>query len=97
MEAVEPLGQDDPAVRVRLRTPGQAELVSSVTRESVDLLGLRAGLEVLLLCKATAVRIGRGDCGEACEGDKSKRQSHGYGLHAGHGDRFGLVPAFRLW
>ena len=61
VEAVEPLGQDDPAVRVRLRTPGQAELVSSVTRESVDLLGLRAGLEVLLLCKATAVRIGRGD------------------------------------
>jgi molybdate transport system regulatory protein len=65
VEAVEPLGQDDPTVGVRLRTPGLAALVSSVTRESVDLLGLRAGLEVLVLCKATAVRIGRGDMGDA--------------------------------
>ena len=55
----------NPTVRVRLRTPGAAELVASVTRESVDLLGLRAGLEVLVLCKATAVRIGRGDVEEA--------------------------------
>lgn len=60
VDAVEPLGQDDPTVLVRLRTPGQSVLTSSVTRESVDLLGLRAGLEVLVLCKATAVRIGRG-------------------------------------
>jgi molybdate transport system regulatory protein len=59
VEAVEPLGQDDPTVLVRLRTPGQALLTSSVTRESVDLLALRAGLEVLVLCKATAVRMGR--------------------------------------
>ncbi|MGM9428132.1 TOBE domain-containing protein [Hydrogenophaga sp. MI9] len=60
VEAVEPLGQGDPTVLVRLRTPGQALLTSSVTRESADLLGLRAGLAVLVLCKATAVRIGRG-------------------------------------
>jgi molybdate transport system regulatory protein len=65
VEAVEPLSPDDPTVLVRLRTPGQALLTSSVTRESVDLLGLRAGLEVLVLCKATAVRIGRGDIAEA--------------------------------
>ena len=65
VEAVEPLGQDDPAVLVRLRTPGLAQLTSSVTRESVDLLALRAGLEVLVLCKATAVRIARGDAEDA--------------------------------
>ncbi|NWF47946.1 LysR family transcriptional regulator [Hydrogenophaga sp. D2P1] len=59
VEAVESLGQGDPTVLVRLRTPGQALLTSSVTRESADLLGLRAGLEVLVLCKATAVRVGR--------------------------------------
>jgi molybdate transport system regulatory protein len=61
VEAVEPLGQGDPTVLVRMRTPGQALLTSSVTRESADLLGLRAGLEVLVLCKATAVRVGRGE------------------------------------
>ena len=60
VEAVEPLGPGDPTVLVRLRTPGQALLSSSVTRESVDLLALRAGLEVLVLCKATGVRVGRG-------------------------------------
>jgi len=65
VEAVEPLGPDDPTVLVQLRTPGQALLTSSVTRESVDLLALRAGLEVLVLCKATAVRIGRGDVEDA--------------------------------
>lgn len=61
VEAVEPLGADDPAVRVRLRTPGQALLTSSLTRESADLMALGAGLEVLVLCKATAVRVGRGE------------------------------------
>jgi molybdate transport system regulatory protein len=65
VEAVEPLGPDDPTVLVRLRTPGQALLTSSVTRESVDLLGLQPGLEVLVLCKATAVRVGRGEVDEA--------------------------------
>lgn len=57
VEAVEPLGPHDPAVLVRLRMPGQALLTSSLTRESVDLLGLCAGLAVLVLCKATAVEV----------------------------------------
>lgn len=65
VEAVEPLGPDDPAVLVRLRTPGQALLTSSITRESAGLLALAAGLEVLVLCKATAVRIGRGEVEDA--------------------------------
>ena len=65
VEAVEPVGPDDPAVLVRLRAPGQALLTSSITRESADLLALAAGLEVLVLCKATAVRIGRGEVEDA--------------------------------
>ncbi|MDQ7745588.1 TOBE domain-containing protein [Hydrogenophaga pseudoflava] len=63
VEAVEPLGPQDPAVRVRLRTPGRALLTSNITRESADLLALAAGLEVLVLCKATAVRVVRGAVG----------------------------------
>lgn len=61
VEAVEPLGPDDPTVLVRLRTPGQALLTASITRESADLLSLAPGLDVLVLCKATAVRVGRVD------------------------------------
>lgn len=65
VEAVEPLAPGDQTVLVRLRTPGQALLTSSVTRESVDLLALTPGLEVLVLCKATAVRVGRGEVDDA--------------------------------
>lgn len=83
VEAVEPLGPGDPTVLVRLRTPGQALLTSSVTRESVDLLGLRAALEVLVLCKATAVRIGRGDVdvapGQCLLQGRVERLSRGHG------------------
>jgi molybdate transport system regulatory protein len=61
VEAVESLGPLDPAVVVRLRTPGQALLTSHITRESADLLALAPGLEALVLCKATAVRVGRGE------------------------------------
>ncbi|MDZ4103541.1 MAG: TOBE domain-containing protein [Hydrogenophaga sp.] len=52
-----PLASGDPTVQVTLATPGGAKLVSSVTQESADLLGLRAGLPVLALCKATAVDV----------------------------------------
>jgi molybdate transport system regulatory protein len=61
VEAVEPVGPGDPAVVVRLRTPGQALLTANITRESADLLVLAKGLEVLVLCKATAVRVARAD------------------------------------
>ncbi len=47
----------DPMVAVTLVTPGGAQLVSSVTQESADLLGLTPGLSVLALCKATAVAV----------------------------------------
>lgn len=53
-EALAPL---DPMATVTLQTPGGAVLQSSVTWESADLLGLASGLAVLVLCKATAVRV----------------------------------------
>ena len=59
VDSVEPLGKGDSTTLVHLRTPGQVLLTSSITRESVDLLALRAGQEVLVLCKATAVRVNR--------------------------------------
>lgn len=53
----EPAAPDDPMVWVQLQTPGGAGLTASLTRESADLLGLVPGLEVLALCKATAVNV----------------------------------------
>ena len=47
----------DPMAQVTLQTQGGAELTSSVTRESADLLGLAPGLAVLVMCKATAVHV----------------------------------------
>lgn len=58
--ACEPFSRDDPMMLIRLRTAGGAELNSSVTRESADLLALRPGATALLLCKATAVLVQAG-------------------------------------
>ncbi len=44
-------------VRVHLQLPGGQSLRARITRESAQLLGLRAQLEVLVLCKATAVSV----------------------------------------
>lgn len=57
---VESLSADEaqePTVRVAVRTAGDARLEARITRESADLLALREGVAVLVLCKATAVRI----------------------------------------
>jgi len=48
-----------PLVRVELALPGGGTLASRITAESAELLGLREELEVLALCKATAVRVAR--------------------------------------
>ena len=53
----EALAPHDPMARVELQTPGGALLTASLTWESADLLGLTPGLQVLVLCKATAVQI----------------------------------------
>ena len=50
-------GAGDPLVRVALALPGGDALTALLTRESAQLLGLAPGLELLALCKATAVRI----------------------------------------
>jgi len=47
----------DPMVRVVLVLPQGAQLTSLITRESAELLDLQAGLALLALCKATAVRV----------------------------------------
>lgn len=47
----------EPMVRVVLALPQGGQITSSITRESAELLGLRSGLAVLALCKATAVCI----------------------------------------
>jgi molybdate transport system regulatory protein len=60
VESLQADGTGDPTVRVWVRTPGAARLVAQITRESADLLGLAPGLPVLVLCKATAVRIATG-------------------------------------
>lgn len=45
------------AVRVELALPDGQILTARITRESAQLLGLRPGLPVLALCKATAVSV----------------------------------------
>ncbi|MFC5478672.1 TOBE domain-containing protein [Massilia suwonensis] len=44
-------------VRVQLLLPDASALYARITRESMQLLGLAPGLQVLALCKATAVRV----------------------------------------
>jgi len=46
-------------VRVRLVLADGGTIHARITRESVQLLGLRRGLPVLALCKATAVQVAR--------------------------------------
>lgn len=65
VEQLEATGQ---VVRVLLRLTGDARLVSRITKASAELLGLKKGLAVLALCKATAVLVtgqkaGEGDSG----------------------------------
>ncbi|MEO6973675.1 MAG: TOBE domain-containing protein [Rhodoferax sp.] len=56
-------------VQVRLQLAGGAALVSRITVESAELLGLREALPVLALCKATAVLAGRVTAIEAARAD----------------------------
>lgn len=44
-------------VRLALGAPDGPPVAARITRESAELLGLRPGLAVLALCKATAVRV----------------------------------------
>ena len=53
------LGGSGQIVRVHLHVAEGVEIVSRITRESLELLGLQNGLPVLALCKATAVKVER--------------------------------------
>ena len=55
---IQAITQQAASAQVQLSLPGGQRLVSHITRESAELLGLRVGLSVLALCKATAVHIG---------------------------------------
>jgi molybdate transport system regulatory protein len=70
-----------PLLRVELAVPGGGVLASRITAESAQLLGLREGLDVLALCKATAVRVERAVTGvedsENVLGGKATRVSRG--------------------
>lgn len=45
------------AIDVHLRLPDEQGLIARITHESAQLLGLRSGMSVLALCKATAVAV----------------------------------------
>jgi molybdate transport system regulatory protein len=57
--AVERVDIHGPLVRVRLALTDGSLLASRITAESAELLALAPGLQVLALCKATAVRVER--------------------------------------
>ena len=58
---LESAGTRDPMVHAVVALPGGHELTSLVTRESAELLALEPGQSILVLCKATAVRIEASD------------------------------------
>ncbi len=61
-------------VRVFLCLPDDSQLVSRITKASAELLGLRKGLAVLALCKATAVRV-IPQAGQPAEGQQLSGQA----------------------
>jgi molybdate transport system regulatory protein len=67
-------------VSVTLQVADGVALVSRITRESAELLGLQEGLPVLALCKATAVKVERVPPAGA-------RRSAGVNLLAGRANR----------
>ncbi|NBS95343.1 MAG: LysR family transcriptional regulator [Betaproteobacteria bacterium] len=57
---IKTLTRDGGTARIQLELPNGTVLISRITNESAELLGLSAGLSVLALCKATAVTVGTG-------------------------------------
>ncbi len=51
-------------VRVRLALPGGERMTARITQESAELLGLAEDGVAIVLCKATAVQVGRAEAGE---------------------------------
>jgi molybdate transport system regulatory protein len=51
------MASGDLLVHVVLQLPDGAQMASSITRESSELLDLQPGIAVLALCKATAVKV----------------------------------------
>jgi molybdate transport system regulatory protein len=68
---VEQLDATGQVVRVSLRLAGDTRLVSRITKASAELLGLKKGLAVLALCKATAVLVTAQQTGDVDYGTPS--------------------------
>lgn len=58
---IDALVPSDRTVRVQMRLGAAGSIAARITQESVELLGLQAGMPVIALCKATAVRVERVD------------------------------------
>jgi molybdate transport system regulatory protein len=76
-------------VRVFLRLPDDSQLVSRITKASAELLGLQAGLQVLALCKATAVIV-TPQAGSSLEGQQLRGHAQRVSRGAG-GDEVSLL------
>lgn len=57
---IKAIQRDAGTARVMLELPNGTVLISRITNESAELLGLNVGMSALALCKATAVHIGIG-------------------------------------
>jgi molybdate transport system regulatory protein len=79
-----------PLVRVDLVLADGGQLASRITAESAELLGLAPGLEVLALCKATAVRVERM---AAASPDAGVNQLAGRAVRVSRGDAGDEVAA----
>ena len=71
-----------PLVRVEMALGDGGRLASRITAESAELLGLAPGLEVLALCKATAVRVER----STAEAEAGVNQLAGRATRVARGD-----------
>lgn len=67
VEAVESTGR---LVRVRLALGGSQRVAARITQESAELLGLQEGMEAIVLCKATAVRVERDSVARRAVGNR---------------------------
>jgi len=57
-------------VRVLMTLPGGDGIAARITHESVELLGLAAGMNAMALCKATAVQVERADVVDGQRGNQ---------------------------
>lgn len=65
---IEQMEESGNVVRVWLRLGGEGRMAARITQESVQLLGLAEGMQVIALCKATAVQVARASAQDGAKG-----------------------------